>query len=191
MTTPCPHCGLPGQDENAVCAGDHDPEAPDGLQVLWAYAFPVSVLMGLLKREADAAVIDLLAGLMADRCDPSFCPEGVLGVPSSPVRLRTRGFDHTALLVRALCRRRGWPLLTSMLTRPRETAAQKTLHRAERQENLRGAFQWTGPALNGAHLLIVDDVVTTGATLREVSRTLRAAGAGRLDALAVARTLPG
>ena len=73
--------------------------------------------------------------------------------------------------------------------RLRPTAAQSTLTAAERQRNLRGAFEVAEPVLE-QRLLLIDDVITTGATLNELAGALKRAGASRVEALVVARTLP-
>ncbi|MFX6895465.1 ComF family protein, partial [Acinetobacter baumannii] len=78
----------------------------------------------------------------------------------------------------------------SSLRRRRDTAMQKSLDPQARRDNLADAFAWCGPSLAGRHVLLVDDVMTTGAALACLSLLLRTAGAGEISVLAVARTLP-
>jgi ComF family protein len=115
--------------------------------------------------------------------------ELVVPVPLHPARLRQRGFNPAALLARALARARGVPLAPRALERVRDTPSQTGLHRRARARNVAGAFRVRPGARIPARVWLVDDVVTTGATLREAARALRRAGARRVIALCAARTL--
>ncbi len=113
----------------------------------------------------------------------------LLAVPLHPRRLRQRGFNQALLLAETLSREWQLPLLRQGLRRTRQTTAQTTLTAAERTANLRNAFSVPDPAaVNGRRLLLVDDVFTTGATLTECARVLRAAGAAAVCCVTVART---
>jgi ComF family protein len=120
----------------------------------------------------------------------------IVPVPLHPKRLRWRGFNQSLLLAHAL--RDTWrqsglpvpPILATGLARIRETQPQMELTGVERRVNVAGAFTVPGHAqhrIRGARVLLVDDVATTGATLRECAAALLAAGAERVDAMAVAR----
>lgn len=108
-------------------------------------------------------------------------------VPVHPSRLRERGFDQSELLARELSRLTGIPLLPAIV-RERETAIQaRAMSAAQRAGNVRGAFHVPdSAALRRAHVLLVDDVLTTGATLTEAARALRHAGAGAIYAISLA-----
>jgi ComF family protein len=113
-------------------------------------------------------------------------------VPLHASRLRERGYNQAFELLRPLVRSLQIPLAESLLERTRATPAQANLDAAARRRNLRGAFGFHAPALRGiapaaAHVALVDDVMTTGATLRECARVLRRAGIGRVDVWALAR----
>ena len=112
----------------------------------------------------------------------------MLPVPLSPERLRQRGYNQALLLARAL----GHPQVHArMLLRVRDTEAQSHLARAERLRNLRGAFvpdPLRAAQLAGKRVLLVDDVMTTGATLHAAAAPLRDAGALQVCALVLART---
>jgi ComF family protein len=110
----------------------------------------------------------------------------VVPVPSTARRNRERGYDPGALLAEEVARRLGRPF-RALLSRIREVPPQSTLPAGQRRRNVQGAFA-ASPAARGADLLLVDDVMTTGATAFEAARTLREAGAARVDLLVLART---
>jgi ComF family protein len=121
----------------------------------------------------------------------------VVPIPLHTRRLRQRGFNQSALLLRAWQRAapeaavRPLPQSCStILVRARRTPPQTGLSRRERRRNIRGAFRVVDPAgVKGQHLLLLDDVFTTGATVEEAARVLRAAGAASVDVLTFTRTL--
>jgi len=123
-------------------------------------------------------------------------PSCVVPVPLHSARLRLRGFNPAASLARDLARASGAPLAFT-LARVRDTPSQTGLGRAGRRANVRGAFRvsaksdFRSRARSAACVWLVDDVVTTGATLEECARVLRAAGAERVVALCAARTPAG
>ena len=129
-----------------------------------------------------------LAELMVEQCGASL-PDGIAAVVPVPLagdRERERGFNQAALLAERIARRLDVPVRARWLARRRATRPQSDLPAAERLANVRGAFRATR-AVAGRHVLLVDDVLTTGATLAECARSLRAAGAGRIGVLTVAR----
>ena len=119
----------------------------------------------------------------------------LLPLPLSPQRLRERGFNQAAQLTQHWARHfaqhpQGGPhARTDLLLRPQHQRTQRTLGRSARLRNLQGAFTVrSGADLAGLRLLVVDDVITTGATLRAACTALQAAGAQHISVLAVART---
>jgi ComF family protein len=113
-------------------------------------------------------------------------------VPMHRWRLARRRFNQSAELARALSRLTGVPMQVDMLERHRATAQQVGLTRVARRTNLRGAFRVrdaTKAQLAGRHVLLVDDVLTTGATAEACTRTLLRAGAGAVDIVTLARVV--
>lgn len=113
-------------------------------------------------------------------------PDALLPVPIHPRRLRERGYNQALELARPVARTLGLPLLPHALRRLRATSPQMTLPEAARAANVRGAFAVHGPL--PAHVVLVDDVLTTGATTGELARTLKAAGCARVEVWCACRT---
>jgi ComF family protein len=112
----------------------------------------------------------------------------IVPVPLHPARQRERGYNQAELLARRVSRATGAPLRANGLRRTRATAVQMTLHAAERKANVADAFAAEPAVVRGADVLLVDDVCTTGATLDACAVVLKAAGAGAVFGLALART---
>jgi len=124
--------------------------------------------------------------LERDRID---APRVLIPIPLHRSRLRERGYDQALELARPLARHLGLPLQTQALTRVRDTSAQSRLDARQRRRNLRDAFAWNRDIAMPPHVVLIDDVMTTGATLHSAARALRRAGAVRIDAWVCARVL--
>jgi len=181
----CPRCALesPRGELCGRCLG----EAPhyDATVAALAYEFPADTLVHSLKFRGELALAGLLGDLLRQRIDSELV-DHVLPVPLSAARLRQRGYNHAAEIARHLMPRK---LDLGLCVRSRDTPPQMDLPFAERRGNVRGAFRCTR-ALAGESVAVVDDVMTTGATLNEIARTLKAAGAARVVNWVVARTFP-
>jgi ComF family protein len=114
--------------------------------------------------------------------------DALVPVPLAPGRERERGFNQSALLAERVGRALGRPVRTGWLGRARPTRPQSELAADERRRNVRGAFR-AAPAVGGRHVVVIDDVLTTGATVTECARALRAAGARIVGVLTVARVV--
>jgi ComF family protein len=114
----------------------------------------------------------------------------IIPVPLHIGRLRWRGFNQAAMLAVSVARRIDRPLDLRTLVRVRETPPQTQRNRDERIKNLKRAFAVRRPArIASRRILLIDDVMTTGATADECARTLLAAGARRVDVLTLARAV--
>jgi len=173
---------------NEVCGSclQHPPPISEA-HAAFAYAFPVDRLLPRLKFHRDLAAGRLLAQAMTERCAGLPRPDAVVPVPLHRARLRRRGFDQAFELAAPLARALQMPLLDRALQRRRTTSAQSLLDATARQRNLRGAFEVTPPQSLPAHVVLVDDVMTTGATLHAAARALLGAGVQRVDAWICAR----
>jgi len=181
----CPRCAL-DSPRGEVCGRClAEPPRYDATVAALAYAFPGDVLVQALKFRGELALAPLLAGLLAARIPAAGRVDLVLPVPLAPRRLRERGYNQSAEIAR--CLRNGAPLELFLCERSRETAAQAELPWSERRRNVRGAFRCTR-AIPGGTVAVVDDVMTTGATLDEMAAALKQAGARRVVNWVVART---
>lgn len=114
--------------------------------------------------------------------------EAIVPVPLHPAKERSRGFNQARLLARRLAQRTGLPLMNRRLVKVRPTPAQTSLEARDRGINLKGSFRVRKAAgLSGKTVLLVDDVCTTGSTLRECSRALGRAGVKEVRAVTVAQ----
>ncbi len=183
----CARCALPlPAGESAERCGACQRARGSLLQVRAAlvYAAPVDRLLRRFKFHQDLAAGRLLAQLMVEALQQAPRPQAVVPVSLHRLRLRQRGYDQALELARPLARELGLPLVEG-LQRVRATHAQSQLDASARRRNLRGAFV-ARPGLP-AHVALVDDVMTTGATLRAAAMALRGAGVKRVDAWVCAR----
>ena len=152
-----------------------------------AYAPPVDHLVGRLKFDRDLRVVPALAGMLLRAVAGVAVADWLAPVPITPARLRERGFNQALEIARAVGRRRGVRLTWAVHRRRGAETPQSSLPDvAARRANVAGAFE-AHAAVDG-HVVIVDDVVTTGATVNALARCLKTAGARRVDVWAVART---
>jgi len=151
----------------------------------FAYAFPLDRLLVAMKYRGVFAYADFLADALSQSI--SHAPDIVVPLPLAPARQRERGFNQAAEIARRVASHLRVPLVAA-LARVRDTPAQAALPWRERGRNVRGAFAAL-PAIQGKGVAIVDDVLTTGATLRAAARAAAAGGACSIDVWVVARTL--
>jgi ComF family protein len=162
----------------------------EGVRALYAYRGAARSLVGALKEAGDARTARFLAGEISRRGLLSSSTALLVPLPPSREGRRRRGFDHSHLLVRALAGTTGVP--RRRLIGRRGGGEQKRLDREGRMENmkgqlyLRGSPGFTAPGSLPREITLVDDVVTTGATLEAAGELLRAAGVARVNAVVVA-----
>jgi ComF family protein len=191
----CPRCALPLQAPAPLC-GECLKRAPpfDAAFAPFVYGHPLDLLVTKLKFARSLAAGRVLSELWLDAITDAApaLPDLLLPVPLHASRLRERGYNQALELARPLSHSLGIPLADSLLARTKATAAQANLDAKARRKNLRGAFEFHGNALGGRqsatrHVALIDDVMTTGTTLRECARVLKRAGFARVDVWALAR----
>lgn len=189
----CPVCGAPhGWLTCTECEGGWESVA---CVCALSFAPPASALVTVYKdgheRRLAAALAAALSGAVEEArgwghlsaVDGGW--DGLCFVPATAEALRRRGFDHMEEVARLVSRELGLPLTDVLARHP--AADQRRLGRQERARNVEGTFEVLGD-VSGCHLLLVDDVVTTGASCREATRALLARGAASVTIAAVART---
>jgi predicted amidophosphoribosyltransferase len=181
----CPRCGAPFGHlvctecwraepafEAGVCVGSLEP--------------PLSRCISLYKDAGERRLGALLGEMLAGAVGVwGAWPGGVVPVPPSAAALRTRGFDHTAAIAERVAASLGVPVVHALASAGARD--QRTLGRTARQANVAGAFVATPDAVLPSRLVLVDDVMTTGATLDAAAAVLLAAGAEVVRVGAVAR----
>lgn len=184
----CPVCALPGTAGLPCGECQRQPPAFDATLACFAYAFPIDSMLLALKYQHRLGLAGFFAGeLMRVAGDLVQRVDVVLPMPLHPLRLAERGFNQAVEIARPLAQASGLALELAAVRRVRNTGVQAGLGRAARLRNPLGAFDST-VALQGLRILVVDDVMTTGATLGELARCLKHQGAARVDNLVVART---
>jgi ComF family protein len=184
----CPRCGeaLPDQAPSVACGRClRQPQAFDEVLAPLRFAAPVNRLIHAFKFRGDLAAGRLLTELLADAAARRF-PDLLLPVPLHPRRMRQRGFNQSLEIARQLGRSHRIPVASTLLSRIRDTPPQHTQPAKRRRANIRGAFQ-VNRELSGAHVALIDDVLTTGHTAAEIAHTLKRAGAARVEVWVVAR----
>jgi ComF family protein len=165
----------------------------DPLPLQWCdawgeYRGSLERLLGALKFERHDFLDDALASLLEEtlraRGDLDF--DAVVAVPMPPAKERRRGYNQADLLGRALSRRIGVGCDMTLLRRAEERATQSRLPKRERAANVRGAFS-AASRVKGKSILVVDDICTTGETLRACATALLREGAGRVCAVTIAK----
>lgn len=186
---PCKCCGSSLGSAGMICGScQNRPPHFTLSHIPFRYESPLDTLLPQLKFRQKLYLAPLLATLMAEviRERDKPLPEVLLPVPLHAERLRERGYNQALELARPLSRLLKIPIDLRLCTRRRETLAQTSLTGAERRRNLRGAFVVGGGEIP-RHIAIVDDVVTTGATVDELARILRKAGVEEIEVWACAR----
>ena len=192
LTPPlCMRCGLPiASDAAQRCAACRDTEPPFAYaRAAASYGGSVRDAVHVLKFGGRRSLARPLGDLILDQCGSLLdAADALVPVPLARARERERGFNQAELLAERLGERRGLRVRPRWLVRLRATAAQSDLSAAARRANVADAFA-AAPAVAGRDVVLIDDVITTGATVSECARALTAAGVRRVGVLAVARVL--
>lgn len=184
----CPRCAVAGMQSHPCGQCQRQPPAFDRTEALLSYVMPVDRLVQRLKYAHDFAVARaFVAATLFTTTRPDV--DLIVPVPLHPRRLRERGFNQAVEIARPLARAWRIPLDIRAVERTRLTPPQASLPWRERHRNLRNAFA-CALDLPDKRVLLVDDVMTTGATLDALSRCLKSAGASEVVNLVIARTPP-
>jgi ComF family protein len=182
----CPQCGI--ASPGALVCGDclSDPPAFDAALTVFTYRFPLDQLIQSFKYASNLALADFFAQKLASCVRDHPLPHALVAMPLARRRLTERGFNQALLIADNAAQRLSLPIERTALVRVRETLPQSGLPWKERRTNVKGAFA-CATDLKGRHIALVDDVMTTGATLNEAAKVLKMQGAARVTAWVIAR----
>lgn len=185
----CPQCALPTPGGETCGACLKHPPAFNRTHAALAYGFPLDRLIPRLKYHGQLAIVPVLGGCLAEAVATQPRPDLLIPMPLHPTRIRERGFNHATEIARTVAQQLSLPLDTTRSQRIRDTPPQMGLKHDARRRNVRGAFTCSGE-VQGQHIALIDDVMTTGTSLDELAATLKRAGAREVTCWVVARTLP-
>jgi ComF family protein len=183
----CPQCALPTPLGELCGRCLSQPPYYDATRAVFVYEFPVDKLIQSFKY-AHRLALGTYFGQQLAALAKDCAADLLLPLPLHPQRLRERGFNQSLELARPISQACGWPIQAQLCSRTRDTPAQAGLPWRERRKNVRGAFHCNAD-LSGQRIALVDDVMTTGASLNECARTLKLHGAAQVTLLVVARAL--
>lgn len=187
----CPKCALP--NAAGILCGHclQHPPAFDQTVTAFRYAYPLDRLLHQFKYHQQLAIGHLLANHLMNQLGSiaeTERPHSMVAMPMHPNRVKERGFNHALELAKEVHKHWHIPLDIQGCTRLIDTPTQAGMDMKTRVSSLRGAFS-TSLNWYGKHVIVVDDVMTTGASMHAVAKVLKKAGATRITALVLARTL--
>lgn len=172
----CPVCGRRTETEE-LCL-ECKAQAPLFQRAVSALVYEGGAVALIHKfKNGNGYLKEYFADLLMKKCNVFFGAQAICFVPCGPKAYKTRGYNQAELLAKALGKRLNLPVFANLLTKKRETEEQKTLTRREREKNLADVFRADKKLAEGKTLLLVDDVMTTGATADAAVAALKKAGA--------------
>lgn len=183
----CPQCGL--LSNGLVCGSClNTPPEFDATHSLFTYDFPLDAMMQRYKYGNMLNLGHIFGKMLSKKVDLANI-DLIIPMPMHPTRLKERGFNQSLEIAKVLSKNCPQKLDFTSAQRQKYTPPQASLPLKERVKNIKGVFKISAD-LNGKRIAIVDDVMTTGASLNELAKTLKQAGAAHLECWVVARTLP-
>jgi ComF family protein len=191
----CLQCGLPLEEDSphlrcGFCL-EYPPPFTNTISALW-YDFPINRIMPSVKHMRGQAQLRWLMNALLFRVQQTHgdYPEALLPVPMHPIKQLHRGFNQAELIAHFLGKHLDLPVLNHHLKKRKRTQVQASLKRDERLNNLKTAFEYSGlpDKPPPKHIAIIDDVMTTGATMTAIALCLKSAGVQQVDVWTLART---
>ena len=189
----CYRCGMPLKNklEIALCGQCQlSPPPIDYLISSLEYAYPVGYLISQLKFQYQLSHAKIFSQLLLTKLETyykqSAMPEIIIPIPLHKKRIRERGFNQALEIARPIAKTLNIPLATRLIQRVKYTQAQSLLNAKERRKNLHNSFAIT-QAISAEHIVLLDDVVTTGATVYELAYLLKKQGVKTVGVWSVAR----
>jgi ComF family protein len=183
----CPSCLLPITPARVCGTCLRKPPAWTQAKAALRYTYPIDAMIQALKYRPDLTLAPVMADLLLTELWHESLPDYVIPVPIHPIRLQERGFNQALEISRHVCKKTGSILLSNVCSRTRETRSQTELSWRERHKNVQRTFACT-MNFSGKHVAILDDVMTSGATLNELAKVVHRRGASKISIWVVART---
>lgn len=193
LTHCCAVCALPlATHSSALICGQCLRKPPDfaACQAAFHYQFPINPILPAIKQRRQLYHLNWLCAALVTRlrATPQAWPDIIMPIPSHASRLLWRGFNPPSLIARQLSSRLSIPVNVNSLRKSIATPHQMGMPAKARKRNLKNAFTYQGRRYR--HVVLVDDIMTTGTTLNEAARTLHQQGIERVDCWVLARTPP-
>lgn len=191
LKSACQHCGYPLADEAlslcGACLGQtHD---LDCLKALFRYESPIKQFVLNLKFQQKLYPARLFAQCFLNRCKPNFKMDAIIAVPLAKERLRARGYNQSVEVAKGLAKQLAIPLYTEVLYKKRDSKSQSDLNKKQREKNLSYTDFKLSSSFVGKRILLIDDVYTTGTTLRCIAKGLKLHGVEYVEAWVICRSL--
>lgn len=185
----CPLCLLPMMNSR-ICGHclTHNPAWTRAIAAL-QYTFPVDALIRSLKYQENLSLAPVLANLLTAKLNHFPLPDFIIPVPLHPAKLQERGFNQTIEIGRHVSKHIRAPMLPQACVRAKDTLSQTELSWKKRRGNMQNAFKCI-TRFEQKHVALLDDVMTSGATLNELAKSVRQQGASEVSVWVIARTIP-
>ncbi|HHB91961.1 MAG TPA: ComF family protein [Thioploca sp.] len=185
QTMVCSHCSKPLDSskytENICRQCQQNPPSYNNIQVVFSYIYPIDKLISAAKFANNLAILHLLGKLMVEYLQFEPCPDVMIPIPLHPKRLQQRGYNQSVELAKCIKSFTGIPLDYNVCQRIRNTRPQVGLSAQQRKANIQGAFKVNKISANWQHIVLIDDVVTTGNTVEELTKEFLQAGIQKVD----------
>jgi ComF family protein len=193
----CKQCGLPLEtvdDSNALCGQCvQAPTNVDYTYCLYHYESPIDYLVTKLKYTQQLSHAEILGQLLQKALKETIIedtPDCIVPIPLYKSRLVKRGFNQSLEIAKPVAKAFELPIDVKLVSRNRQTLAQAELNAVQRKKNVRGCFQINAPkTLNYDHIVIIDDVITTGSTINELAKLLKQSGVKKVGVWSIARAV--
>lgn len=182
----CPQCGL-GHIETVCGKCLKNTPSFDTTYASMAYNYPIDSALQRFKYQKQLSLTPILAKLLLQHA-PHQTVDYIIPMPMHPKRLQERGFNQSLEIAKVVGKKLNIPVKVDACKRILHTPPQASLALKERAKNIKGAFQSTVD-LSGKSIIVIDDVMTSGASLNELAKTLKKAGANHVSNWVIARTL--
>ncbi len=183
----CPQCALPSV-HGEICGNCiASPPDFDYSSALFSYAYPINLMLQRYKYGQALHIAQTFADLMIQRFNLSQ-HSVIIPMPLHKSRLQERGFNQALEIARIISRHSGLELNMSACKRIKPSPPQASLSLKDRVKNMKNAFECS-QKFDGLNVVLLDDVMTTGATLNSLAKTVKQAGANQVSCIVVARTL--